>query len=73
MPTDNKSAGARHNEEYLTAFLSILVKLEGAGESVGLVYGSGDEEREEAGLRHWADLRAQQNRFAAAEGLMLDL
>ncbi len=66
---------ALHNEEYLTAFLNILVKLEGTSTSgsVGLAYGSGEEDHEEAGLRHWADLRAQQTRFAAAEGLLVTL
>lgn len=83
-PRTRKSQLALRAEEYLAAFLNVLMKLErvipgspgnaGTGPSNGqgkTVLGS--EEDEEAELKHWADLSVYQSRFAKAGGVLSEI
>ena len=65
-PDQRKGQVALRVQEYLTAFLKILVKLERVKTA------NSDHEQpedEEAELRHWADLREYQVKFAQQGGL----
>lgn len=67
VPKAKKSSIASQAEQYLAAFLDILLKLErssaGASEN-------GQHDEEEAELKHWADLREYQVKFAQAGGFL---
>ena len=69
VPKSEKSSIASQAEQYLAVFLDILLKLErssaGATES-----GQQLHDDEEAGLKHWADLREYQVKFAQSGGFM---
>lgn len=71
-PRTRKGQLALSAEEYLAPFLNILMKLErvnlGSAPDGEMILGS--EEDEEAELRHWADLRAYQSRFAKMSGML---
>lgn len=62
-PRTLKGTLAVRAEEYLRSFLDMLMKLERGDSS-----GEGVEADEEAELRHWADLRQYQARFAETGG-----
>lgn len=65
-PRERKSAFAQQAEEYLKAFLDILVKLD----RVKAEANANDMESiDEAESRHWADLREQQVRFVQEGGV----
>ena len=67
VPDQRKGQLALQAQEYLAAFLKILVKLE----RVSPANSEGSQpEDEEAELRHWADLREYQLKFAQQGGLM---
>ncbi|MCJ1249531.1 hypothetical protein MMC30_006757 [Trapelia coarctata] len=80
-PRTRKSQLALRAEDYLNAFLNVLMKLErvipgspgnataGLGNGTGKVV-LGSEEDEEAEFRHWADLTEYQSRFAKAGGVL---
>ncbi|PNS20702.1 hypothetical protein CAC42_2947 [Sphaceloma murrayae] len=63
VPKERKGNVAQQAEEYLKAFLEILVKLEKAGLDVDA------EDSQETELRHWADLRDFQAKFAQQGGV----
>ena len=67
VPKAEQSSTASQAEQYLAAFLDILLKLErssaGASES-------GQQDDDEAELKHWADLREYQVKFAQAGGFL---
>ncbi|KAK5721175.1 hypothetical protein LTR17_014816 [Elasticomyces elasticus] len=68
VPDQRKGQLALQAQDYLAAFLKILMKLErtspaAAGEEI-------QPEDEEAQLQHWADLREYQLKFAQQGGLM---
>lgn len=67
VPHNRKGQYALRTEEYLNAFLNVLMKLEGSS-SIDNEHTMTEEEEEEAQLRHWADLRDHQARFANAGG-----
>ena len=82
-PRTRKSQLSLRAEEYLGAFLNVLMKLErvipgspgvgmGGGQGLGNVV-LGSEEDEDAELRHWADLTDYQGRFAKAGGVLQEL
>lgn len=62
MPKSRKGQVAQQAEEYLKAFLEILVKLERVDDP----HNPSDEGTE---LQHWADLREYQLKFAQQGGL----
>lgn len=67
VPKQRKGSVAQQAEQYLAAFLDILMKLERAGPA------HNDPERpedEEAELRQWADLREYQMKFAQQGGIL---
>ena len=66
MPKSRKGQVAQQAEEYLAAFLEILVKLERVNPGHDDPHNANDEETE---LRHWADLREYQLKFAQQGGL----
>lgn len=67
VPDHRKGQLAIQTQEYLSAFLKILMKLE----RVSPANSDPDQpEDDEAELRHWADLRDYQMRFAQQGGLM---
>lgn len=67
MPDQRKGQVALQAQEYLAAFLDILVKLE----RVSPANSDPDHpEDEDAQLRHWADLRDYQMKFAQQGGLL---
>lgn len=57
---------AQQAEEYLAAFLDVLVKLERVNTGHDDPHNPNDEETE---LRHWANLREYQLKFAQQGGL----
>lgn len=63
QPRTRKGTLALRAEEYLRKFMAMLMKLERADPP-----GEGLDEDEEAQLRHWADLRQYQARFAQSGG-----
>ena len=66
-PDQRKGQLALQAQEYLSAFLKILMKLE----RVSPANSDPDQpENEEVELRHWADLREYQLRFAQQGGLL---
>lgn len=66
VPKSRKGSVAQQADQYLAAFLDILVKLE----RVSPENSDPDQpEDEDAELRHWADLREYQHQFAAQGGL----
>lgn len=67
VPHNRKGQYALRAEEYFNNFLSVLMKLEGSS-SIESEQAMTEEEEEEAQLRHWADLREYQARFAKAGG-----
>lgn len=71
-PVDRKGRYELQNEEYLRVFLEILTRLEKTGSGMtaspgGQASGTMTLDDEEQELRHWADLREQQQRMAHAE------
>jgi len=67
LPDQRKGQLALQAQEYLSAFLSILMKLERVSPA------NSDPEQpedESAELRHWADLRDYQMKFAQQGGLL---
>ncbi|MCJ1471719.1 hypothetical protein MMC13_000359, partial [Lambiella insularis] len=75
VPRIRKGQLALRAEDYLDAFLDVLMKLERVNLSSGpngeMVLGS--EEDEEAELRHWANIRAHQSRFATTDGVLSEV
>ncbi len=67
VPKSRKGSVALQAEEYLAAFLDILVKLERVGPAEAERDRPHDEESE---LRHWADLRDYQMKFAQTGGVL---
>lgn len=66
-PDQRKGQVALQTQEYLSAFLKILMKLE----RVSPANSDPDQpEDEEAELRNWADLRDYQMKFAQQGGLL---
>lgn len=70
VPSDRKGSYAIRAEEYLHAFLNILMKLERSSPMEG---DDGDrilteEEEEEIEFRHWADFRIALNKFVMSGG-----
>jgi len=65
LPEQRKSQLALQAQEYLSAFLNILMKLERVSPA-----NSDPEPDESAELRHWADLREYQTKFAQQGGLL---
>ncbi|PSK46340.1 hypothetical protein B9Z65_5308 [Elsinoe australis] len=63
VPRERKGHVAQQAEEYLKAFLEILVKLEKAGHDIDA------DDNQETELRHWADLREYQSKFAQQGGV----
>jgi len=73
-PQGRKGPLALKAEEYLGRFLDILMKLERVSPtSVGQTESGDTIEDEEEELRHWADLREYQTRFAQAGGFLNEL
>jgi hypothetical protein len=66
VPKSRKGQVAQQAEEYLAAFLEILVKLERVSPGHDDPHNVNDEETE---LRHWADLREYQLKFTQQGGL----
>ena len=66
VPKSRKGQVAQQAEEYLAAFLEILVKLERVNPGHDDPHNPNDEETE---LRHWSDLREYQLKFAQQGGL----
>ena len=67
VPDQRKGQVALQAQEYLAAFLNILMKLE----RVSPANSDPDHpEDEDAELRHWADLREYQTKFAQQGGLL---
>ena len=71
-PRTHKGQLALRAEEYLGAFMEVLMKLEriAPGSSSNGDVAPGSEEDDEAELRHWADLREYQSRFAKEGGFL---
>jgi len=67
LPDQRKGQLALQAQEYLSAFLEILMKLERVSPANSDADGPEDEGAE---LRHWADLREHQMKFAQQGGLM---
>ncbi|KAK5151255.1 hypothetical protein LTS14_009425 [Recurvomyces mirabilis] len=67
LPEHHKGQVALQAQEYLAAFLKILMKLERASPSTDGEEQANDEEAE---LRNWADLREYQLKFAQQGGLL---
>lgn len=67
LPEQRKGQLAIQAQEYLTAFLDILMKLERVSPANSDPEQSEDEAAE---LRHWADLRDYQMKFAQQGGLL---
>lgn len=66
VPKSRKGVVAQQAEQYLAAFLDILVKLERVNPGHEDPHNPDDEEAES---RHWADLREYQLKFAQQGGL----
>jgi hypothetical protein len=67
LPDQRKGQLALQAQEYLSAFLNILMKLERVSPANSE---SGQPEDEATELRHWADLREYQMKFAQQGGLL---
>jgi len=67
VPDQRKGQLALQAQEYLAAFLKILMKLERVSPANGDLDEAEDEETE---LRNWADLRDYQLKFAQQGGLL---
>ncbi|KAK5116903.1 hypothetical protein LTR62_006624 [Meristemomyces frigidus] len=67
LPDQQKGQVALQAQEYLAAFLKILMKLERVSPGTN---GQNQPEDDEAELRTWADLREYQLKFAQQGGLM---
>lgn len=67
VPDQRKGQLALQAQDYLAAFLKILMKLERVSPEHG---GHDQPEDEETELQHWADLREYQLKFAQQGGLM---
>ena len=67
MPNERKGQLATEAQEYLSAFLKTLVRLERVSPANSDPDAPEDEETE---LRNWADLREYQMRFAQQGGLL---
>lgn len=65
VPDSRKGSIALQAEQFLSAFLEILNKLERVGPE-----GDSGPEDEESELRHWADLREWQTKFAETGGVL---
>nr|POE93503.1 hypothetical protein CFP56_19515 [Quercus suber] len=65
-----KGQVAQQAQEYLSAFLKVLVKLERVSPAAHSDPEHPDEDDEEAELRHWADLREYQLKFAQQGGFL---
>lgn len=59
-----------HLQEYLSAFLKILMRLERVSPANSNADDSSDPEDEEAELRNWADLREYQLKFTQQGGFL---
>lgn len=71
-PQSRKGPLAVKNEEYLSRFLDVLMKLERISPGIRSDSADGiiDEEEE---LRNWADLREYQMKFAQAGGFLSEI
>ncbi|EMF12415.1 uncharacterized protein SEPMUDRAFT_149101 [Sphaerulina musiva SO2202] len=69
-PDQRKGPLATQAQEYLTAFLKILMKLERVSPANSHADDSSDLEDEEAELRSWADLREYQLKFTQQGGFL---
>lgn len=67
VPNERKGQLAQQAQEYLAAFLKTLMQLERVSPANGNPDQTNDEEAE---LRHWADLRDLQLKFAQQGGLV---
>ena len=67
VPKERKGSVAQQAEQYLKAFLDILLKLERVSPAHSDPENPEDEEAE---LRHWADLREYQMKFAQQGGIL---
>jgi hypothetical protein len=65
VPKSRKGQVAQQAEQCLAAFLDILVKLERINSGHDEPHNAEDEEAE---LRHWADVREYQDKFAQLGG-----
>ena len=68
VPKSEKSSVAAQAEQYLAVFLDILLKLDRSGP--GNATENGQSNEDEAELKHWADLREYQVKFAQAGGFL---
>ena len=59
-----------HLQQYLAAFLKILMRLERVSPANSTADDSSDPEDEDAELRNWADLREYQLKFTQQGGLL---
>lgn len=66
VPQSRKGSVAQQAEQYLSAFLEILVKLERVSPPESDPENPEDEDAE---LRHWADLRQYQIKFSQQGGI----
>ena len=74
-PRTRKGQLALRAEEYLSAFLDVLMKLERVAPGSSSTNGgdmptTSSEEDDEVELQHWADLREHQKRFATEGGFL---
>jgi hypothetical protein len=67
LPDQRKGRLALQAQEYLSTFLNILMKLERVSPANSDSFQNDDEGAE---LRHWADLREYQMKFAQQGGLL---
>jgi hypothetical protein len=72
-PQSRKGPLAVKNEEYLSRFLDVLMKLERISPGMGRSNSADGVVDEEEELRNWADLREYQMKFAQAGGFLSEI